>query len=171
MTRGLGEGINWFLFCSNRTLRMPSLMDVLSGMVTKKGRLGTDPYDIFQPQDIADAVPCKMPSPDGRGLGWGHRFKNSIGNTQAGRPRLVNSACFAKMLSPMDVSFSGMVTKRGRPNRPLHHFRNHRMSAPGNPACFARIPYPMDALGHGYKKGRLGTDPYDIFANGWIRAS
>jgi len=26
---------------------MPSLMDVLSGMVTKKGRFGTDPYDIF----------------------------------------------------------------------------------------------------------------------------
>ena len=34
-----------------------------------------------------------------------------------------------------------------------------------NSACFARIPYPMDALSDMVtKKGRFGTDPYDIFA-------
>ena len=44
--------------------------DALSGIVTKKGRFGTDPYIIFsQTRDVANAVPDKMPSPNGRGLG------------------------------------------------------------------------------------------------------
>jgi len=46
---------------------MPSLMDVLSGMVTKKGRFGTDPYDIFLTTEclrlVNSACFARMPSP------------------------------------------------------------------------------------------------------------
>jgi hypothetical protein len=43
-------------------------MDALSGMVTKKGRFGTDPYDIFLNHGTSGTPsPTKFPRPWGEG--------------------------------------------------------------------------------------------------------
>ena len=50
-------------------------MDALSGMVTKKGRFGTDPYDIFFNHETSETPsPTKFPRPTGEGVNSRSKF-------------------------------------------------------------------------------------------------